>query len=775
MDHSIRKTLGVVAALVLVAVMVSPSIARESPDLVVTALDNPPSDAFPQDSFVVAATVLNQGTAATEFSSFTRFILVPTAGATKNLSGVQIVPALAVNATASSTVTVGIFADTLPGVYRLRACADGGNSVSEGLTGEGNNCWTTTATITVHDPPDLVVTAISKPPASVPQGGVFTVTTSVKNNGTETAAPSTVKYYFCTPALATLGCLGAASGGTKIDLKNKQDVPALAGGGTFTNPHELKVRPETIPGQYRLQGCADSGKVVAEDNESNNCLTRPDIVQVTPQPDLIVKRVEIAGAPLTINAGEALSITAIVKNNGLQDSAASKIKFVFVDTSNPTGPKKNLKDRPFVPALALGTKYTVQTSVSTYEDTPAGVYTLQGCIDSEKVVGESDESNNCTDAPSTMKVTVAGLPLTNADLVVSLFNPPAATAFPGDPIELTATVKNQGSEASPATISKFNLVGTGGARKNLKGIQNVPGLNAGGSSAVPITLQIYADTLPGAYFLEACADGEKQVLEIDEDNNCLTSTAQVTVQDIPNLIVKFVDDPPADLLQGQSFEAFDKVKNIGAVTAPAFSVKYYLVSVADDSLTSLKGTQAVPSLPAEQTFSAAQEVSVRPDTLPGSYKLRACADSGKVVTEPNEEDNCKDSVGTVQVHALPDLIMKRVTVEGTPVTVALGASFTVTSVVKNQGLGDAGASNSKFYLVLTPGAAQKKALTGTQSVIALSAGDKTPNLTAVTVEEDTVPGTYYVLGCADEANKSVTESDENNNCATSAETVTVVQ
>jgi hypothetical protein len=215
------------------------------------------------------------------------------------------------------------------------------------------------------------------------------------------------------------------------------------------------------------------------------------------------------------------------------------------------------------------------------------------------------------------------------------------------------------------------------------------------------------------------------------------------------------------------------VQNVGPIVAPASTVKYYLVSLADQSLIDLKGTQAVPALTPGQTFTENQDVKVRPTTPPGFYALRACADSAKVVPEPDDEDNCLTSAGVVEVHALPDLVINRVTVEDSPVVVARGASFNVTSVVKNQGLGDAGASTTKFYLILTPGAAQKKGLTGTQSVPPVPLQRKFNSTVSVQVEENTIPGTYYVLGCADEVVKSVVENDDNNNCTTSLETVVV--
>ena len=42
----------------------------------------------------------------------------------------------------------------------------------------------------------------------------------------------------------------------------------------------LEVRTETLPGQYKVQACADGGKDVAESNEDDNCLTSSGIVKV---------------------------------------------------------------------------------------------------------------------------------------------------------------------------------------------------------------------------------------------------------------------------------------------------------------------------------------------------------------------------------------------------------------------------------------------------------------------------------------------------------------
>ena len=132
------------------------------------------------------------------------------------------------------------------------------------------------------------------------------------------------------------------------------------------------------------------------------------------------------------------------------------------------------------------------------------------------VTGELRE-NNCATAPGT--VTVTGLPLSPADLAVTALTPPPATRLPGETFSLTATVKNNGTGASPSTTSKFYLVNAlvnPTISKNLKGVQIVDPLAAGATNATAVTVEVYADTVPGSYFLQACADGEKQLHESDE-------------------------------------------------------------------------------------------------------------------------------------------------------------------------------------------------------------------------------------------------------------------
>src|SRR5262249_31593130 len=134
-------------------------------DLIVTSLTDPPATVLPGDSFSVTATVKNQGFVSAP-GTVTKVYLV--GNVRKNLKGIQDIAPLAFNQSDGPTVTVAVYSDTVPGTYALQACADDDDVVIE--TDETNNCTSTTATVTVLQTPDLVVTSITNPPASAPQG-----------------------------------------------------------------------------------------------------------------------------------------------------------------------------------------------------------------------------------------------------------------------------------------------------------------------------------------------------------------------------------------------------------------------------------------------------------------------------------------------------------------------------------------------------------------------------------------------------------------------------
>src|SRR5262252_2898347 len=124
-----------------------------------------------------------------------------------------------------------------------------------------------------------------------------------------------------------------------------------------------------------------------------------------------------------------------------------------------------------------------------------------------------------------------------SDLVVTALTNPPSTAPPGSSFTVTATIKNRGGLTAPPSMTTFSLITQDGkTQKDLGGVQSVPSLPAGKTSAPPAATVILSnDTPPGVYYLWACADGTHQFTEADDNNNCRKSGEKVTVPALPDL------------------------------------------------------------------------------------------------------------------------------------------------------------------------------------------------------------------------------------------------
>jgi hypothetical protein len=359
------------------------------------------------------------------------------------------------------------------------------------------------------------------------------------------------------------------------------------------------------------------------------------------------------------------------------------------------------------------------------------------------------------------------------DLVVSTLGDPPATARAGDSFALTSTITNQGlAAAEKPTNTKVYLVVGSTRVKNLKGVQAIAPLGPGESDGSTVALSVYSDTDAGTYTLQACADGDGDVSEAVESNNCKTTLATITILESPDLVVTLIPNPVSSAGQGALITAKSTVKNIGIVNAGPTVTKYYLVSTTDGTKQDLKGSQDVPLLKPGQTFNAQGTVTIRPETDLGQYKLQACADSGKTSSEVDEQNNCLTSTGNIQVTPTPDLVVTSVTVPGLPTTVLPGAGLPITVVVTNQGTAQARASTMKYVLVNTASSAEKN-LNGSASIPIVPAGGSVTVQKTVTVYSDTASATYDVQACAD-STKGVPESVESNNCGLADGVLTVL-
>jgi CARDB protein len=119
--------------------------------------------------------------------------------------------------------------------------------------------------------PDLVVSAVSNPPAVVIRGQKFSVTDTTLNQGGSTAGASITRYYLS---------LDQVRGPGDKRLGGKRLIPALASGASSTGTVNVKVKLTTKLKTYYLLACADDKKLVPESDEGNNCIASETKVEV---------------------------------------------------------------------------------------------------------------------------------------------------------------------------------------------------------------------------------------------------------------------------------------------------------------------------------------------------------------------------------------------------------------------------------------------------------------------------------------------------------------
>ncbi|OGZ48619.1 MAG: hypothetical protein A3C83_00865 [Candidatus Ryanbacteria bacterium RIFCSPHIGHO2_02_FULL_47_25] len=113
------------------------------------------------------------------------------------------------------------------------------------------------------------------------------------------------------------------------------------------------------------------------------------------------------------------------------------------------------------------------------------------------------------------------------DLVISDKNITSPAPKPGDAISFTATVRNAGAGASPASQTRFRLNIDDNSTWDLQRNVSTGALAVGGTEQETLT-NYWAATV-GAHRYEFCADAAGAVDESNESNNCVSGTFEVEV------------------------------------------------------------------------------------------------------------------------------------------------------------------------------------------------------------------------------------------------------
>ncbi len=237
-----------------------------------------------------------------------------------------------------------------------------------------------------------------------------------------------------------------------------------------------------------------------------------------------------------------------------------------------------------------------------------------------------------------------------------------------------------------------------------------------------------------------------------------TSTATVTIESdelMSDLDITSMSTPTT-AASGESITLTDTTKNIGGGLSDPSVTQFYLStdSTIDTSDTLLE-TRNVPALAAGESSTVSTPVMLPENTAAGNWYIIAKADGEETVLETSEINNTY----TRTIGIGPDLDITALSV---PSASGQGQSMVITDTTKNMGGGVAASSVTQFYLSNDSSVDSSDTLLGSRDVPELTAGAYSYGSTTVTIPEDTVGGTWYIVAKAD-GPEVVPEASEINN------------
>ena len=205
--------------------------------------------------------------------------------------------------------------------------------------------------------------------------------------------------------------------------------------------------------------------------------------------------------PLPI-LGTTVNVIATVKNIGTAPAGPSQ-GYLSVGTSQM---------QAGVPALAPGASFSFHMPFTA--DVPI-FFLCTAVADNSSAVNEIDETNNKT----TMSLQFVKEPMPDVDLVIASLTH-TQPALAGQPVTMTALVKNIGTKSAPPSEAMFRI---GGGDNYVP----VPSLPAGGTFAASYT---FTWPNPISVVFWAMADGKNDIAEGNESNNTTNQNGFINIQ-----------------------------------------------------------------------------------------------------------------------------------------------------------------------------------------------------------------------------------------------------
>ena len=354
----------------------SPAVTVDvgAPDLVVDSPTVSNSSPTSGATFTLNATVRNQGNG---WSGITTLRFYRSTDAAISGSDTEVGSHAVGNQPAHGTSShfTHLTAPSSAGTYYYGACIE---SVS-GESDTGNNC-SAAVTVTVlaapaPDLPDLVVDSPTVSNSSPAGGASFTLSATVRNQGTGQSVATALRFY-----LSTDGTISASD-----PHLGSHTVWGLSASGT--SDHSIDLTAPSSAGTYYYGACVES--VSGESDTGNNCSEAVAVnVAAAPAPDLVVDSPSFSTSS---PAGLSFTLSATVRNQDSGQSAATTLRFYRSADGTISDSDTEVGSHAVGGLVASGIS---DHSIDLRAPSSAGTYYYGACVDD--VGGESDTGNNCS-------------------------------------------------------------------------------------------------------------------------------------------------------------------------------------------------------------------------------------------------------------------------------------------------------------------------------------------------------------------------------------------
>ncbi len=675
-----------------------------------------PQQATAGQSVTISWTVTNDGTGATDVSSWEDSVYISTSTTLDSsaiyLGEVQNPTYLAPGDSYSSSLTATL-PSSLSGPYYAIVNTNSNNAQYEYIYGN-NNVTASTSTFEINPAPApafIHVQSVAVVPSTVYAGQTVTVNWTDENTGGTSLSPDPYFGYWDDGFALSQSTIWDGTDGYWLGGHQDAQTGTLAPGQTTSHSKSIAL-PQNISGTWYLIIVPDTHYIAGS---TVDALGSSDVprdqgyatiqINLPPEPDLVTTAV--TATPTSLSTGDTLDVGWTVTNDGFAPTDTSTwTDSVYLLTSTTLqigGSGTTLLGNYTHNGTLIGSAgYTVTNQPFTVPEIASGSYYVFVVANSNNAVFESNTSNDIADDATPVQVTYVAPPL--PDLEVASITPPINPAA-GQTDLVGWTVTNDGAGDTGDTswtdeviLSSVNNLNTP-ADQTVLGASTFSGDLPADKSYSSSSVVTFPTGISGTYYLFVVTDYGNTVVESNETNNASSVSLSITATTPTNDLQVTAITPPQNPVSGQSVNIGWTVTNTGTGDTgnTSWTDEVILSSVNNLNVpadqTVLGSSPFTGDLAAGQSYNGSLTATL-PQGISGTYYLFVITNFGNTLAESNETNDTRSVATTITLAPPPDLQITSLGLNPTPDS--SGQALTVNWTVTNNGQGATPANQTSW-------------------------------------------------------------------------------